>query len=63
MAKKMYRHACRTRGHSEICASTEFSTQHTNNLDYSTWALKKENFKNFGLRELRLHCISLLHNT
>ena len=30
-----------------------------NNLDYSTWALKKENLKKLGLKELRLHCISL----
>jgi len=31
------------------------SVPNTNNLDYSTWALKKENLKKLGLRELRLH--------
>ena len=45
------------RVHTEICTLTEYCTQHGNKLDYRALAQVKQNLKQLGLGELRLHCI------
>jgi len=46
------RHVC-----TEICTLTEYCTQHRNELNCRTLAQMKQNLKQLGLRELRLHYI------
>jgi hypothetical protein len=41
--------------HTEMCISAEFSTQNRNDLDYSASTQTKQDLKQSGVGELRLH--------
>lgn len=45
--------------HTEICTSTKFCTQHRNDLGYNVFGWMKQNLKQLGVRESRLHCTCL----